>query len=153
MPTLHSPLRLRAAHPLRILYAEDLRELRDFTRMVLTKDGHLVETVPDGAAALAWLNQAGPAVDLLITDHHMPVMNGLELVHRVRRTEFPGKIIVFSPELDSLVHEEYHRLHVDLILPKPIFPATLRHILDRMFTPPDRAPRPVRVRLHDLALA
>ena len=134
-PTLLSP-RLRAVHPLRILYADDLKELRDFMHVALTKDGHLVETVSDGAAALEWLRQAGAAIDVLITDHHMPVLNGLELVRRVRQLSFPGKIIVFSSELSETVHDQYRRLGVDLILPKPIFPTTLRRLLDELFTPP-----------------
>jgi len=130
--------RPRAAHPLRILYADDFIELRTFMHTLLTKDGHLIETVPDGQAALAWLQKAGPAVDLLITDHHMPVMSGLELVHRLRTTPFAGRIIVFSSELSPVVREDYRQLGADLILPKPIFPVTLRRVLDEMFAPERR---------------
>ena len=54
----------------------------------------------------------------------MPRMNGLELVRNVRKTAFAGRIIVFSSELSEDVNEQYRALGVDLILPKPIFPAT-----------------------------
>jgi CheY-like chemotaxis protein len=138
---MDSPTRpAKAAHPLRILYAEDFAELRNFMRTLLTKDGHLVETVPDGAAALAWLRTAGDAVDLLITDHHMPGMNGLDLVRALRAGDFPGRIVVFSSELSPSVHDEYQRLGVDLILPKPIFPVTLRRVLNELFTPGPNRP-------------
>lgn len=124
--------------PLRILYADDFAELRNFMCILLAKDGHRMETVADGADALAWLQRTGAAIDLLITDHHMPVMNGLDLVQRVRQSSFSGKIIVFSSELNAAVHDHYRQLGVDLILPKPIFPVTLRRMLAELFAPAGR---------------
>jgi len=129
-----TPLR-PTIHPLRILYAEDLQQLREFTSLMLGKVGHLIETANDGIEALEWLTRAPAAFDLLITDHHMPRMNGLELVQCVRTLPFRGKIIVFSSELNEAVHDQYRQLGVDLILPKPIFPVTLRRMLDELFTP------------------
>ena len=125
-----------AVRPLRILYADDLRQLREFMSIMLSREGHLVETVEDGANALEWLERAPDAFDLLITDHHMPRLNGLELVRAVRRLPFAGKIIVFSSELDELVHERYRRLRADLILPKPIFPVTFRQLLNQLYANP-----------------
>ena len=104
--------------------------------VMLTREGHLVETVEDGAAALEWIERAPTAFDLLITDHHMPRLNGLELVRALRRVVFAGKIIVFSSELNEMVHERYRRLHVDLILPKPIFPVTFRRLLNELYAKP-----------------
>ncbi len=75
------------------------------------------------------------AFDLLLTDHHMPVMNGLELVTAVRSLPFFGKIIVFSSELSPAVAIEYRKFSVDLILQKPIFPSELRRVLAEMFPP------------------
>jgi CheY-like chemotaxis protein len=114
---------------LHILYADDMRELRRLLEVALGRDGHTVETVADGREALDRLTAAPSAFDLLITDHHMPNMNGLELVGRLRSVPFAGKIIVFSSELSEEVTAAYHALKVDYILPKPIFPATLRALL------------------------
>ena len=118
---------------LHILYAEDLKPLRDFMGIMLGREGHTVETAEDGAIAIDRLGSDLHAFDLLITDHHMPRLNGLELVRRVRATEFPGRIIVFSSELSEVVHDQYRQLGVDLILPKPIFPATFREMLRELF--------------------
>ncbi len=118
---------------LRIIYAEDLRDLREVARMSLTRDGHVIECVADGTLALARLTAAPDAFDLLLTDHHMPLMNGLELVTAVRSLRFSGKIIVFSSELSPAVATAYRNLAVDLILPKPIFPSELRRVLADMF--------------------
>src|SRR5215207_10803956 len=80
---------------LRILYADDLHELRDVARISFSREGHDIECFADGALALARMI-ANPAFDLVITDHHMPNMNGLELVLKLRELGFPGKIMVFS---------------------------------------------------------
>ncbi|MEO6875759.1 MAG: response regulator [Opitutaceae bacterium] len=127
------------SRPLRILYADDVRELRDLMRMVLTKQGHNVETVDSGAPALTRLSEAQPGFDLLITDHHMPGVNGLELVRQTRESPYSGKIVVFSSEISEEVHEQYRRFAVDAILPKPIFPSTFCNVLNQLFAE-DHAP-------------
>lgn len=113
----------------RVLYAEDLGELREVMRLIVQAEGFAIETVEDGDLALERLAAHPDEFDLLITDHHMPRVNGLELVHRLARTAFRGRIMVFSSELDPAVHREYHRLGVSVILPKPIRPAVLRKAL------------------------
>lgn len=113
----------------RILYAEDVRELREVARMALTLDGHVVECEVDGKLALQRITADPAAFDLILTDHHMPNMNGLEFVQHLREMKYPGKILVFSSELKPQVAEAYRALGVDGVLPKPIFPAELRRIL------------------------
>jgi CheY-like chemotaxis protein len=131
--TVTTPAPTRAVRPLHILYAEDLKQLRDFMGLMLGREGHTVETADDGSIAIDRLNSDLTAFDLLITDHHMPRMNGLELVRRVRQTAFAGRIIVFSSELSEEVHDQYRQLGVDLILPKPIFPVTFRELLRDLY--------------------
>jgi len=118
---------------LRVLYADDVRQLRELLTLILRRDGHDPETVGDGTEALERLGRADAAYDLLITDHHMPRMNGLDLVRRLRARRFAGKIVVFSSELSPLVHEDYRQLNVDTILAKPIFPITFRLLLRQLF--------------------
>jgi two-component system, chemotaxis family, chemotaxis protein CheY len=127
------------ARKLRILYAEDLKALRELMRLVLVPEGHTIETCCDGNEACERLARAPHDFDLLITDHHMPVMNGLELVRTVRQTPFSGRIIVFSSELNPLVHDAYLALKVDQVLAKPVRPAVLRQLLAEMFPAPQPA--------------
>ena len=87
---------------LRILYADDLHELRDVARISFSREGHNIECFADGALALAKIEEDS-AFDLVITDHHMPNMNGLEFVTQLRKHSFPGKIMVFSSELSESV--------------------------------------------------
>ncbi len=111
---------------LRVLYADDMRELRQLLEIVLGRDGHKVESVSDGNLALDLLRANPEAFDVVITDHHMPTVSGLELVARLREMNYTGKIIVFSSELSEAVGASYQKHHVDFILPKPVFPSDLR---------------------------
>jgi CheY-like chemotaxis protein len=113
---------------LRVLYADDMRELRQLLEIVLGRDGHKVDSVPDGHIALEQVTKDIGAYDVVITDHHMPTISGLELVAKLREIKFPGKIIVFSSELSNAVDAGYRSHKVDHILPKPIFPSDLRAI-------------------------
>jgi two-component system chemotaxis response regulator CheY len=126
--------------PARVLYAEDMADLREVMRLILQSEGYQIETVNDGAAALRCLRENLAGFDLLITDHHMPELNGLELVHQLRTTPYRGKIMVFSSELDPEVHREYHRLGVQVILPKPIRPSVLRKALEDLLPAAFRGP-------------
>jgi CheY-like chemotaxis protein len=121
-----------ARRSLRILYADDLQELRDVARISFGRDGHRVECLEDGALALARIT-IDREFDLVITDHHMPNMNGLELVTRLRALKFPGKIMVFSSELSEAIARLYREQHVDRILYKPILPSALRAQLADLF--------------------
>lgn len=119
--------------PRRVLYADDMKELRELLQVVLGREGFAVETFADGKTAYDQIVTRPEAFDLVITDHHMPEMNGLELVNRLKALNFPGKIMVFSSELSFDVHTRYRELHVDRILHKPVFPSKLRQILAEMF--------------------
>ncbi|MEA3639098.1 MAG: PAS domain S-box protein [Lamprobacter sp.] len=65
--------------PRRLLLVEDDRRVRDSLRRLLKSEGIVVETAQDGQAALLRLAELGAAVDLVLSDIAMPVMDGLEL--------------------------------------------------------------------------
>jgi two-component system, chemotaxis family, chemotaxis protein CheY len=135
-PTTNSSSAIASNPPLRtrrVVYADDMKELRELVQVVLGREGFAVETFPDGKAALKRVASEPETFDLVITDHHMPEMNGLEFVHGLRAMNFRGKIMVFSSELSFDVHIEYRTAGVDRILHKPIIPAQLRQILGEFF--------------------
>jgi CheY-like chemotaxis protein len=113
----------------RVLYVDDMRELRDVARIALSRSGHKVDVAPDGVDALE-LVKANPGVfDIVISDHHMAVMNGLELVIRLREIKYPGMIAIVSSELNVDVETEYRRLGIEKILYKPIELSELRALV------------------------
>jgi signal transduction histidine kinase len=65
----------------RVLVADDNADMRAYITRLLDAQ-HDVVAVPDGAAALEELFENG--ADLLVTDVMMPVMDGFQLVQRVR---------------------------------------------------------------------
>jgi CheY-like chemotaxis protein/Tfp pilus assembly protein PilZ len=81
------------------MYASALRRLSAKEGMA----GMLVETVANGDQALLRL-AGGPPVDLVITDVYMPVMDGLELLERIRadeRTAALPVIVISSGSADE----------------------------------------------------
>ncbi len=72
-----------AASAHRVLLADDNADLRGYIARLLRARGHHVETVPDGAAALAAIHKMTP--DLLITDVMMPQLDGIGLLRAIRR--------------------------------------------------------------------
>lgn len=139
-----SPMHAESSSPthphrtIRILYAEDVRELRELARIVFSRDGHSVECVEDGTDAVQRVTANPAGYDLIVTDHHMPRMNGLDLVLQLRQLPYKGKIMVFSSELNPAIAIEYRKLAVDRILFKPVYPSFLRQAITEMF--PETAP-------------
>ena len=113
----------------RVLYVDDMRELREVARLALSKFGHKVDCAPDGTDALEMVMADPLAFDIVISDHHMARMNGLELVMRLREIKYPGAIAVVSSELNEDVALEYRALGVEKILYKPIELSKLRALV------------------------
>ena len=118
---------------MRVLYADDMKELRDLMTIVLSREGYTIETVSDGRLALERIEADPTAFDLVITDHHMHEVNGLEFMKRLRLLPYAGKTAVFSSELGMGVHHAYVQLKVDRILQKPVPPSAVRVLLRELF--------------------
>jgi len=68
-----------------ILIVDDSESIREVVTFTLENAGHKVTKAVDGKDALTRLN--GIYYDLIITDLHMPNMDGIELIRNVRATE------------------------------------------------------------------
>lgn len=66
----------------RILVVDDEPDLRFLLRRVFEAAGHEVLEAANGSDALATVRRSPP--DLVVTDVMMPVMNGTELIRRMR---------------------------------------------------------------------
>lgn len=69
----------------KILIVDDSESIREIVSFSLENAGHNVLKANDGQDALTFLN--GDKIDLIITDLHMPIMNGIELIKKVRENE------------------------------------------------------------------
>ena len=91
-PSGAAPESLRGTE--RILLVEDEPAVRAVTRQLLQRNGYNVIEAPDGAAALALLDDGRVTVDLLLTDVVMPGMSGRELAERAG-SRCPGLRVLF----------------------------------------------------------
>ena len=102
-----------------ILVADDDTSVCLVLSTLLGRLGHHVEIVYDGKEAIMLLATKPGHFDILITDHRMPLVSGLELVHHLRKNEFAGKIMVISGFLTDDLLCAYRDKRVDKIIQKP----------------------------------
>ncbi|MGD0929682.1 MAG: response regulator [Candidatus Korobacteraceae bacterium] len=69
---------------MRALIVDDSSAMRAILGMTLKRQGFEVVQAKDGMDALALLEKVEP-LDLILIDWNMPVMNGLQLLERIRR--------------------------------------------------------------------
>ena len=79
---------------IRILVADDDKDLRTVLRFALEGEGYEVEAVPDGESAVR-ADEKRPA-DVLITDLFMPERDGFETVKHFRARKPAMPIVVMS---------------------------------------------------------
>ena len=111
----------RAANAV-ILVAEDNATNRLVIGQLLSRMGYACEIAEDGAAALALYEQN--AYGLLLTDFHMPEMDGFELTARIRAAEADGRprLPIIALTADALTGTEQLCLDagMDGYLTKPV---------------------------------
>ena len=105
--------------PLRILVVEDEKAVAHMIAMVLGGPASKVATARNGWEALIKIGSCARPFDLVITDHRMPRMTGLELVRRLRAQNFAGKILVVSGYLSDEDIRAYEEQSVDMMMSKP----------------------------------
>jgi CheY-like chemotaxis protein len=102
-----------------ILVVDDDPSTRFVLRMILERDGHEIVEADHGGQALELI---GPdrLPDLVMTDVRMPVLDGVELIHRLRSEPSTADIpiIVVSSNLDR-VHDLHAAGLVDAMVTKP----------------------------------
>jgi DNA-binding response OmpR family regulator len=131
---------MRHSHPhARILLVDDDAVVRRFYSKVLTGSGYRVDTAEDGEAGWKALHDAGydpESYDLLITDHNMPKLTGVELIENLRsaRMFLPVILVTAAEPLNT------ERLHLAALLRKPVSPAQLLRNVTEVLQPasPDR---------------
>ena len=84
----------------RILLADDDKGSLDLVRRALELEGHSIEAAEDGSEALA-IAEAG-RFDLLVTDVHMPGLDGIELAKRALALHPGLRLVLMSAYPDGL---------------------------------------------------
>jgi PAS domain S-box-containing protein len=129
---------------LRVLLVDDSEVNLDIAQRMLERQGARVHTCGDGAQALAWLHRSPGAVDVVLMDVQMPVMDGLEATRRIRSdTSFTG-LPVIALTAGALANERQraHDAGFSDFLAKPLDPRDLVTTLRRACPRPLREPAP-----------
>ncbi len=113
----------------RILVVDDESGAREGLRRLLEAWGYEAETAASADEALARLERVAPTA--VITDLVMPGMDGLEFVRRLQ-AEHPVPVIVFSGQGTIEVAVEAIKLGAQDFLEKPVEPAKLKILLEKL---------------------
>ncbi len=105
--------------PLQILVVEDEKAIAHMIAMILGGPASKVARARSGWEALIKIGATARPFDVVITDHRMPRMTGLQLVRRLRTQNFGGKILVLSAHLADEDIRAYEELRVDMMMSKP----------------------------------
>ena len=106
-------------HPLQILVVEDEKAVAHMIATVLGGPASKIARAASGWEALIKIGGTARPFDVVITDHRMPRMTGLQLVRRLRTQNFGGKILVLSAHLSDEDIRAYEELSVDMMMSKP----------------------------------
>lgn len=109
--------------PARILVADDDRAIREALGRLLGLEGHEVESVPDGAAALEAV-RARP-VDLLVLDLMMPSVDGVTVCRVLRSEGDRTPILMLTARTETSDRVAGLDAGADDYLPKPFDPEEL----------------------------
>jgi len=109
--------------PVDVLLVDDDAVQAATRKAILHQAGHSVAIAADGLAALKFLDShEGFLVRMVVTDHLMPGMNGVEFVSRLRKAGYLLPVLVLSGYAE--VEEEYVSLDVSFRV-KPFPPDQL----------------------------
>jgi two-component system chemotaxis response regulator CheY len=123
---------LRTQKMKRILVADDSMATRSLIGAALSELQNVqVERVSTGIEAIKMLSTT--AIDLVLTDIHMPEINGLELVRFIKSDQRLRSIpvIIISTEAAEDDRQRAFSLGADDYLPKPFTASQLQHTISK----------------------
>jgi two-component system, chemotaxis family, chemotaxis protein CheY len=119
----------------RILIVDDSATLRASVNFVLTDAGYEVVQAKNGNEGLAVLNQlkvSNSKVDMIISDINMPVMDGIEFVKEVKKSEFRFvPILILTTESENAKKMEGKAAGASGWLVKPFKPEQLLWVVKK----------------------
>jgi CheY-like chemotaxis protein len=119
----------------RILVVDDDADVRELIALALAGQGHEVDSVVSGRAALEQLAQH--AYDLIVCDLHMPDRDGPAVYRALARRPPPRPAVLFvTGYADAGPYEEFLRTVPVTVVGKPFDIDALREMVSRLLTGP-----------------
>jgi DNA-binding response OmpR family regulator len=116
--------------PPRILLVDDDVYILELNTGVLIRSGYDVDTAADGADAWKALHEIH--YDLLISDHKMPRVTGLELIKKLRSEEMTLPVILMSGTMPTEELKRQPWLQINATLRKPFTVAELLNAVNNI---------------------
>ncbi|KMO42314.1 chemotaxis protein CheY [Methylobacterium tarhaniae] len=115
-----------------VLAVDDSASIRQMIKVVLGPAGHTVIEAADGAEGVAKAKSS--ALDLIITDLNMPVMNGLDMIKNIRTLpSLTGVPILFlSTESDEGIKQQAKAAGATGWITKPFKPEQLLAVVSKL---------------------
>jgi two-component system chemotaxis response regulator CheY len=115
-----------------ILIVDDSESIREIVSFTLENEGYNVLVGEDGQDALKHLNKK--PIDLILTDLHMPVMNGIEFIKTVRsNADYKNVPILFlTTESQTAKKMEAKEAGATGWIIKPFVPAKLIEAINKV---------------------
>ena len=114
-----------------VLLVEDEAPVRAFAARALRLKGYTVLEAENGEEALAILDDASLAVDLLVTDVIMPGMDGPTWVKEAMKQRPDVRVIFVSGYAEESFADEQSRIPNSIFLPKPFSLSDLTALVSR----------------------
>ncbi len=114
-----------------VLVVDDVRTARSGLVEILERQNFRVSEAHSGNQALAILSQ-DPSIQLVITDYHMPDMDGYELTRRIRdsRSSEDLRVIGVSSSTDRLLSASFLKAGASDFIYRPFVPEELQCRID-----------------------
>ena len=139
-----APAQHQLNHPQRILVVDDDDEIRRLNTVVLSGSGYKVDAAADGS--VAWDTLKHNSYDLLVTDHKMPKVTGVELLKKLRAARMALPVILVSGMMPTTELSRHPWLQIDATLLKPYTSdellATVKKVLYVADSTPEQAAPP-----------
>jgi len=117
MELVGAPLQHKPNPRQRILVVEDDDDIRRLNAEVLICSGYKVDTAVDGA--VAWDALQLNTYDLLVTDHNMPKLSGVELLKKLHADHMALPVILVSGTIPTEKLKRHPWLQIQATLLKP----------------------------------
>jgi response regulator receiver protein len=118
--------------PKKILIVDDSESIREVVSFTLENEGFEVLIANDGTDALKFLD--GREIDMIITDLHMPEMDGITLIKHVREMEAYQRIPILFLTTESQTAKKMEAKEAGATgwIIKPFVPAKLIAALQKV---------------------
>jgi two-component system, cell cycle sensor histidine kinase and response regulator CckA len=102
-----------------LLLVDDEPGIRELLTMILESSGYRCLPAPDGAEALELFRRHHADIEGIVTDVHMPFLDGYGLVRAARELSPQVKVVLSSGSLGEAERRIAADLRVSAFLPKP----------------------------------